>query len=118
MTDQDIISILSDILDLSKKNRIRWTNTSTSAQFLATLGDATVTVDEFSIDADSYYYYTFNIFNDKGNVIFTYNTNEDLDATISSLIEKIYKIAENIFYKRDETIQSLKSTLSALKDMQ
>lgn len=114
MTQQDIISILIDILSLSKRNRIRWTNTSTDAQFMTTLGDASITIDEFNMNSDSFYY-TLSIYNSNGSVIYSYDTTLGDNETISSLIEKIYKVAENLFYKRDETFQSLKNTLSALK---
>lgn len=113
MTTADITAILTDILNLTKDNKIRWTSTSTDAQFMTTLGDASIIIDQFSMGQNANYY-TLSIYNNKGNVIYHYDTTQCEDVTISSLIEKIYIAAENLFYKRDETIQSIKNALSKI----
>lgn len=115
MINLDITSILTDILNLTKDNKIRWTSTSTDAQFMTTLGDASITIDQFSITLNANYY-TLSIYNNKGNIIYNYDTSQCEDITISSLIEKIYNVAENLFYRRDETIQSIKNALLKIKD--
>lgn len=115
MTQDDIASILSDVLELTESNQIRWTLTSASAQFMTTLGEASLTIEQFDL-GDNSCSHSITIFNSKGNAIFAYDTIEGDNMTISSLIEKIYNLVENRFYKRDETIKSLKAALKSLKD--
>lgn len=117
MTQNDIVSILTDILDLTQKNQVRWTVTSTEDQFMVAIGNASIAIDRFMIEDDPVYY-TLRIYNSKGNVVYSHNSFEDGNITISSLIEKIYMKADNFIYKRDETIQSIKNTLKELKKSQ
>lgn len=114
MTQEDIINILIDVYELTDSHQIIWTSTSTDAQFMTTLGDATLSIDQFRIDNNSFSH-TIVIFNNKGNAIFTYDTLEGDNTTISSLVEEIYYLVENHYDKKDETIRSLRAALESLK---
>lgn len=115
MTEENLNNILHDILELSKIKKVRWSQTSTSAQYMATIGNAEVIIDEYNTGTTSKYY-ILNICNDEGSSIYTYSTKIENNSKISDLIEKIYSTAENVFYRKDETMQSLRDTLSVLKE--
>lgn len=114
MTQEDIINILTDVYVLTESHHIIWTSTSTDAQFMTTLGDATLSIDQFTIDNNSFSH-TIVIFNNKGNAIFKYDTLEGDNTAISTLVAEIYNLVENYYYRKDETIRSLRAALESLK---
>lgn len=105
--DEKIIHILEQVIAKSKDRETVWNKTNRESEYKLKLSAGFITVDNWFVDSSNYY--DVNIFNKDGDKIFSIDVGEHhKDANILyEKLKELHTLAVSIFYKADETLNSM-----------
>lgn len=109
---------LKEFIDLlvtrTKSKNAIWNRGSGSDSYQIVIGTGSVTIDRYDDDYGNVETFTFNIFNENGDLIDSYSaSNAGMDDTIKvyQLLKNLHDEARRCFYKIDETLLSFMEEL-------
>jgi hypothetical protein len=107
--------ILEEIVKKTKISDVIWSKTS-GAGFKINFSKAVIFISYIYDERNENYYHSVTVFNNKGESIFYYDT-EELQKTSSefTLLSEVYNVARNSYYNINETFECIVNELKTSK---
>lgn len=112
MIPERLKKIVSLLKDKTTEKKAIWNKTSGQDEYKLQIGEGSSIVVSFDYGNYDTEYITIRIFNNNGEMVESYDTDNEEDAPSNQLAWAFHKAARDSYYKVDETMENLLNEIS------